>query len=296
MSVAGFIASQRTDHDVPHTLACRALGVSESWFYKWRDRPPTARERRRAEIDAMVKASFDDSGGTYGSPRVLDDLRDAGERVSKKTVEASMARQGLVARPRRRRKNLTRPDKRAVPFPDLVRRDFTAEAPDVRWVGDMTEIPTGEGKLYLATVEDLFSRRTVGFALSEHPDAALARAAIYVAVAVRGGHVEGSCSTPTGARPTPPMRSPAPARSWGSSSPWDGSGRASTATPRPNRSSPPSSTSCSAARRSRPAPRPAGPSPSSSSATTPAAATAPPAGDHPSTTNTHTLANTRATT
>jgi putative transposase len=136
LSVAGFIASQRTDHDVPHALACWALGVSESWFYKWRDRPPTARERRRAEIDAMVKASFDESGGTYGSPRVLDDLREAGVRVSKKTVEASMASQDLVARPRRRRKNLTRPDKRAVPFPDLVRRDFTAPAPDVRWVGD----------------------------------------------------------------------------------------------------------------------------------------------------------------
>lgn len=191
MSVAGFIASQRTDHDVPHALACRALGVSESWFYKWRHPRPTARERRRARIDAMVKASFDESGGTYGSPRILDDLREAGERVSKKTVEASMARQGLVARAKRRRKNLTRPDRRACPFPDLVGRDFTAAAPDVRWVGDMTEIPTGEGKLYLATVEDLFSRRMVGFALSEHPDAALAQAAIHVAVAVRGGHVQG---------------------------------------------------------------------------------------------------------
>jgi putative transposase len=191
LSVAGFIASQRTDHGVPHALACRALGVAESWFYKWRDRPPTARERRRVDLDAKVKASFDDSGGTYGSPRVLDDLREAGERVSKKAVEASMARQGLVARTKRRRKNLTRPDRRAVPFPDLIRRDFTASAPDVRWVGDMTEIPTGQGKLYLATVEDLFSRRMVGFALSEHPDATLARAAIHVAVAVRGGDVRG---------------------------------------------------------------------------------------------------------
>jgi putative transposase len=179
MSLASFVASQRTDHGVPHTVACRALGVSQSWFYKWRNRSPSARQQRRAGIDAAVKKSFDESGGTYGSPRVHDDLREAGWRVSKKTVEASMRRQGLVARPKRRRRGLTRPDKAARPFPDLVRRDFSAPAPDVRWVGDMTEILTCEGKLYLATV------------LSEHPDATLAVAAIHTAVAVRGGEVAG---------------------------------------------------------------------------------------------------------
>jgi putative transposase len=71
------------------------LEVSESWFYKWCDRPPTAREQRRGELDAAVKASFDDSGGTpgtYGSPRVLQDLIEAGWKVSKNTVAASMAR------------------------------------------------------------------------------------------------------------------------------------------------------------------------------------------------------------
>jgi hypothetical protein len=77
VSVASFIASQRTDHGVPHASCCRWLGVSESWFYKWHDRPPTGRARRRADLDAAVKASFDDSGGnpgTYGSPRVWEDL------------------------------------------------------------------------------------------------------------------------------------------------------------------------------------------------------------------------------
>lgn len=191
MSLAGFVASQRTDHGVPHAVVCRALGVSESWFYKWTNREPTDREQRRAEIDAMVKKSFDDSGGRYGSPRVLDDLRDAGVRVSKKTVEASMRRQGLQARSNRRRKSLTRPDKRAVPFADRIRRDFTASRRDERWVGDMTDIPTGEGSLYLATALDLFSRRVPGWALDEHPDAELARAAINVAVATRGGDVAG---------------------------------------------------------------------------------------------------------
>lgn len=195
MSVAHFIAAQRTDHRVPHAKCCRWLGVSESWFYKWHDRPPTARQQRRAELDAAVRASFDDSGGTpgtYGSPRVFEDLKEAGWRVSVNTVAASMARQGLQGRaPKRRRRSLTRPDKAAAPIPDLIKRDFTAERIDQRWCGDLTEIPTDEGKLYLATVEDLASRRLPGFALSEHHDSAVAKAALLMAAAVRGGDVTG---------------------------------------------------------------------------------------------------------
>ena len=195
MTVASFIASQRTDHGVPHAVACGALDVSESWFYKWKDRPPTARQQRRAKLDEAVRASFDDSGGnprTYGSPRVWEDLVAAGWRVSKKAVAASMARQGLQGRsPKRTRRSLTRPDKAAAPIPDLVRRDFSAETPDQRWCGDLTEIPTDEGRLYLATVLDLASRRLPGFALGEHHDSALAKAALCMAAAVRGGDVDG---------------------------------------------------------------------------------------------------------
>ncbi len=194
MSLAAFIASQRADHSVPHAVACRALDVSESWFYKWRDREPTPAQRRRAELDAKVKEIFEDSGGepgTYGSPRIHGELRDLGWQVTEKTVAASMARQDLVARPKKRFRCLTRPDKRAVPFLDLVKRDFSAPAPKVKWCGDMTEIPTAEGKLYLADVEDLFNRRIVGFAIGEHPDAELAKAALQTAVAVRGGSVAG---------------------------------------------------------------------------------------------------------
>ena len=126
MSVASFIASQRTDHGVAHAQCCRWLGVSESWFYKFHDREPTRRDQRRAELDAAVRASFDDSGGTpgtYGSPRVWEDLIEAGWRVSKKTVAASMGRQGLVGRsPKRKRRSLTRPDKAAAPPPSPARR------------------------------------------------------------------------------------------------------------------------------------------------------------------------------
>jgi transposase InsO family protein len=170
-------------------VACRALDVSESWFYKWRTGKRTVRGQRRAELDAAVTAAFDASGGTYGSPRLVHELRGQGWRVGENTVAKSMVRQGLVARCPRRRRGLTRPDRRAVPFADLVERDFTAAAPDVKWCGDMTDIPTDEGPLYLASVEDLFSRRLLGFAMSEHPDAKLAKASLHMAVAVRGGSV-----------------------------------------------------------------------------------------------------------
>jgi len=195
MTVASFIAAQRTVHHVAHAVACRALEVPASTFYKWRDRPPTARQQRRARLDEAVKRSFDDSGGTpgtYGSPRVWEDLVADGWKVSVNTVAASLAGQGLQGRsPRRKRRCLTRPDKAAAPIPDLIKRDFSAAAVNQRWCGDLTEIPTDEGKLYLATVEDLASRRLPGFAIGEHHDAALAKAALCMAAAVRGGDVAG---------------------------------------------------------------------------------------------------------
>jgi len=195
MTVASFVAAQRTDHGVPHAAACRALQVPESTFYKWRDRPPTTGQARRVRLDEAVKASFGDSGGTpgtYGSPRVWEDLVEDGWEVSVNTVAGSMRRQGLRGRtPKRKRRSLTRPDKAAAPIADLVGRDFDAEAINQKWCGDLTEIPTDEGKLYLATVEDLASRRLAGFAVGGHHDAGLARAALCMAAAVRGGDVSG---------------------------------------------------------------------------------------------------------
>jgi transposase InsO family protein len=98
-----------------------------------------------------------------------------------------MRRQALVARVVRRRKGLTKQDKKVAKYPDLVRRDFAATRANEKWVGDITEIPTASGKLYLATVIDLFSRRLLAAATSLHPDADLACAAIKMAAAVRGG-------------------------------------------------------------------------------------------------------------
>jgi putative transposase len=193
VSVARFVADQRTMHRVPHAFTCRCLGLSESWFYKWRDRPPTNRQRRRAELDAEVRRLFDASDRSYGSPRIHRDLLEAGWTVNEKTVAESMQRQGLMGRKPKRRKRLTKQDKAAPKFPDLLKRDFTAPAPNLKWCGDVTEIPTDEGKLYLATVLDLFSRRLLACPTSLHPDTELCADAIKIAVAVRGGreNIEG---------------------------------------------------------------------------------------------------------
>ncbi len=181
MTVASFIVSQRTEHGVlTHCPVEHSMWPPRR--YKWRDHQPTPRQAHRASLDEAVRASFDDSGGTpgtYGVARVWKDLVEAGWQVSMSTVAASMARQGLVGRsPKRKRRSLTRPDKAAAPIPDPLGRDFNAKAINQRWCGDLTEIPTGEGKLYLATVEDLASRRLPGFAIGEHHDAALVRAAL----------------------------------------------------------------------------------------------------------------------
>lgn len=192
MSLVEHIAAQRTEFGVPHAVACRALGVAASTFYEQRSRPPSAARRRRERLDAAVKECFEASGGTYGSPRVHAQLRRDGHTVSKKTVEASMARQGLQGRTRRRRRSLTRPDKAAAPAPDLLRRDFTADAPDQKWVGDFKQADTDAGPVFLASVEDLYSRRMLGFATSDrHPTAELAEAALNMAAATRGGDVTG---------------------------------------------------------------------------------------------------------
>ena len=187
MSVARFIADQRTNYRVPVAVCCAILGLSVGWFYKWVKAPVTDQLRRRRELDAKVRELFDASQRTYGSPRIHRDLVEAGWSVGENTVADSMRRQGLFGRKPRRRKGLTKQDKTAAKFPDLLRRDFTASAPNLRWCGDMTEIPTAEGKLYLATVIDLYSRRLLACPMSEHPNAELACDAVKIAAAVRGG-------------------------------------------------------------------------------------------------------------
>ena len=189
--MAAYIASQRDEHGIPHAVSCRALGVSESWFYKWKDGDRSPRRARRERLKAEVRRLFAECKGKRGSPMITADLHDLGWRVSKNTVAAVMAEMGLAARPKRRRKGTTRPGKGRWRAPDLVKRDFPAREINQKWYGDGTDIDTDEGKLYLDSVLDVGSRRVLGFALGEHHDAGLAYGALAVAVAVRGGAVPG---------------------------------------------------------------------------------------------------------
>jgi putative transposase len=189
--VASFIAAQRADHGIPYAVSCRALGVSEGWFYKWKDGDRSPRRARRERLKAEVRRLFEAHKGKRGSPMITADLHDAGWRVSKNTVAALMAEMGLAARARKKRKGTTRPGKGRWRAPDLVKRDFPAAAINVKWYGDGTGIDTDEGTLYLDSVLDVGSRRVLGFALGEHHDAELAYGALVMAVAVRGGAVPG---------------------------------------------------------------------------------------------------------
>ena len=189
--MAAFIAAQRVDHGVPQAVSCQALGVSQAWFYKWRHGDGSPRRARRERLKAEIRRLFEAHQGKRGSPMITADLKDAGWTVSKNTVAALMAEMGLAARAKRKRRVTTRPGKGRWRAPDLVKRDFPAQGINRKWYGDGTEIRTDEGKLQLASVLDMGSRRIVGFALGEHHDAELAYGALAMAVAIRGGPVPG---------------------------------------------------------------------------------------------------------
>ena len=168
--------------DYPVATMCRLLGVSTSGFYAWLKRPEPARARRDAELAGKVEAIHSRSRGTYGAPRIHAELRAQGERVSRKRVARLMKAKGLVGISRRKGCRTTSRDESARPAPDLVERDFTAEAPDRLWVADITYVPTWEGFLYLAVVLDVFSRRVVGWAMAAHLRAELVLQALNMAL------------------------------------------------------------------------------------------------------------------
>jgi putative transposase len=160
-----FIAAEQAQHSL--SLLCRCLRVTRSGFYAWRRRPASARAQRDRRLKVLVHASFDASKQRYGSPRIHRDLLAQQERVSRKRVIRLMQEEGLQARVRKRFKCTTMSDHAQPVAANLLDRQFTADAPNQRWVGDITEFVIGEsGKLYLAAILDLFSRFVVGWAVS----------------------------------------------------------------------------------------------------------------------------------
>lgn len=168
---ARLIATELVPAGFAVATCCRVLGVSTSGFYDWKARQahPSQRARDDAELVGLIENIHRQSRATYGSPRVHAELRlGLGIRVGRKRVERLMRAQGLQGVTRRRRKGCTRRDRDAVPSDDLVVRRFSPDGPDRLWVADITEHPTGTGKVYCAVVIDAWSRMVVGHSIADH--------------------------------------------------------------------------------------------------------------------------------
>lgn len=164
---------------------CHLLGVSASGYYAWSRRTDAARERADATLLDTIRVIHARSKGTYGAPRIHAELRESGVRVGRRRIARLMREAGLRGETRRRWPKTTIREKRARPAPDLVQRQFHADAPDRLWVGDITYIPTATGFLYLAVVIDVWSRRVVGWAMENHIRTGLVLAALQMALATR---------------------------------------------------------------------------------------------------------------
>ena len=172
--------------DFPIAAMARMLGVSKAGYYAWAGRQPSARRTADAALLKRIRTVHLGSHETYGAPRVHADLREQGERHSRKRIARLMREAGLVGASHRRGGPVTtRRDREARPAPDLVNRNFAAAAPNRLWVADITYVPTGAGFLYLSIVLDAFSRRIVGWAMANHLRSELVLDALEMAVTQR---------------------------------------------------------------------------------------------------------------
>lgn len=159
----------RAHHAVwPVATQCRVLNVSVSGYYAWLKRPACDHSRADIAIGDALEVYFERSRSTYGRPRLADDVRDAGIRTSGKRLARLMRERHIHGASRRKGFKTTVRDRDARPAPDLVDRNFSADAPNRLWVADITYVPTWSGFLFLAVVLDVFSRRVVGWAMATH--------------------------------------------------------------------------------------------------------------------------------
>jgi putative transposase len=164
-----FIETQKANHRV--SVMCRTLKISKSGFYSWRDRAPSTRAKSDAALSEKIGRLHRNSRETYGAPRIHFELRTLGVRCGRKRVARLMREAGLFGCGGRRRKvrtTLRSQTERTPPAPDLVKRNFTPEAPNHLWVADITYVRTWEGWLYLAFVLDTYSRKVVGWSMTNN--------------------------------------------------------------------------------------------------------------------------------
>ena len=180
-----FIQAEDEKQSFPVAAMCRVLGVSTSGYYAWCVRKPSRRSERNEALAVKVKATYEASRGTYGSPRVTEKLKKSGEQVSEKTVAKIMQENDLAARKKRRFKATTDSKHTKRIADNLLERDFAADAPNKAWVTDVTAVWTLMGWVYLAAIVDLYSRRVIGWAMSDSNDTTLALAALDRALRLR---------------------------------------------------------------------------------------------------------------
>jgi putative transposase len=177
------VAAERGNHAVARL--CRAVGASVSGFHAWLRAIPAVRARAEAEavLRGHVGRVFAARRGVYGSPRVHAELRREGRRHSRRRVARLMREMGLAARRGRRRMPRTTDSRHDLPVaPNLLGRRFAAERPDAVWLADISYLPTDEGWLYLAAIEDLATREVVGWSMADHLRAGLCVDALVMAL------------------------------------------------------------------------------------------------------------------
>jgi putative transposase len=168
-----FIDQHRQAYPIDRLV--QTLGVSRSGYYDWRQRPVCPRNLRREHLAEQVHETYTEHQGIYGSRKIVQELIDRDVQVCRNTVAALMRQMNLRSKVQRRRSfTLTTDSNHADPIaPNLLKRDFTARAPNQKWVADITYVPTDQGWAYLAAVMDLFSRRIVGWAVGDSLDTSL---------------------------------------------------------------------------------------------------------------------------
>ena len=180
-----FALVKEHEPEFPVNVMCAVLEVSRSGYYAWRKRPESPRAQQRTRRLVAIRTAHAQSRRVYGSPRVHAALRATGEACCVNTVARLMREDGLRAKARKKFRVTTNSSHDLPVAENLLGRDFSASAPNLKWVADITYIPTGEGWLYLGTELDLHSRRLVGWAMSERIDADLVIAALKMAIEQR---------------------------------------------------------------------------------------------------------------
>lgn len=177
---------KRHKNKYPVKVMCRVLRASRSAYYEWCKGRVSARLEAREKLTEEIKVLHAESRGTYGSPRILSDLRSDGRRINHKRVESIMKAHGIRAKRHKKFKQTTDSKHRMPVAPNLLNREFSARKPNLVWVTDITYCATEEGWMYLATYVDLFSRKVVGWSMSARMTADLVVDAFRMAVSRQG--------------------------------------------------------------------------------------------------------------